>query len=159
MNRKPGNVVKDDKDDKVSEARSQAAAAALMQSSKAKKAATKAKTAPAAAVAVPSSSTPAPEGVSQQSVRGRPANPATWTSYSLVTCCRGRACEGYSKEPDGGARATRVRVHVVVQQKLFCVDCQNVFCSACKVNHDNHACLSTPKGSISEEQLLAAVSS
>lgn len=49
-------------------------------------------------------------------------------------------------------------VHTTVREKLYCAGCQNVFCAACKADHSKQACQVTPQGSITEEQLLAAVS-
>lgn len=50
-------------------------------------------------------------------------------------------------------------MHAVVKHKLYCSECQNIYCSTCKDKHSEAACQLTPKGSITEEQLLAAVSS
>lgn len=88
----------------------------------------------------------------------RTPNPAAWWSNSPITCCRGRECAGFCKQSEGGSRAARMSVFAVVRENLFCARCQNVFCSACKADHTKQACLSTPRGSITEEQLLAAVS-
>lgn len=99
-----------------------------------------------------------PQPVSSRS-GGRHANPAAWTSISQVTCALGRLCEGYCQGQDGRFRAARMSVHAVVKHKLYCSECQNIYCSTCKDNHSEAACQLTPKGSITEEQLLAAVSS
>lgn len=112
-----------------------------------------------AAAAPPSTSSPQPQpGRIRLSVCGRPADPCGWFSGSLVTCCRGRECAGYSQAWNGRFRAARMSVAAIVRQNLYCPGCQNVFCAACKADHTRKACLGTQKGSLTQEQLLAAVS-
>lgn len=162
VNRKPGNMAERDNDSgsRAGGAAPAAAAAAaeVVQLTPAKKGANSTPAAAPAAAAAAGSSAASSTPACSQSGSARLPNPAAWISSSWVACCRRKECAAYGRGADGRYRAARNKVSVVVQQGLYCSDCRNVFCSLCKAAHTQEACLLTPRGSLTEEQLLAAVS-
>lgn len=89
---------------------------------------------------------------------GRRPNPSGWWRHSGVTCGMRLRCPGTHRSENGSVTYRKVPVHVVVKQQLFCTDCCNVFCAACKAGHDAAACQIAARGHLTEQQLMEAVS-